>query len=508
MIFFRKKNIKNILRLVIAKSFLCFFISCQVQFDLRNEIYAAEQIVQDLNSKKIIFIGNNHTNAYPSLFLRDNLNKFYEAGLRYIFLEGDINHYLDELEDYEFRLFPAWGSFGYRFEDTLLGDVISEINKEHKEDPIKVVLPEKGLVLTAEEWEDDTLTNNLRDKYIQSKIIEIMDNTDSKAIIFYGDAHGLKKSEIWDISSKEPYWVRMGYYLDMHYGNDFSTYYFYPYHTDKNKSVLYNNELYDIDECKSLSETNIDLLLKTEKAKRDYDHYCLYNSDVIHSVPSYYVPTGENLRFMLSLLTAGKIPLDKDFDIWSKKSEQLFALYFLKYHLGDMFEYDYTCSDEQLLKNLNKLKKTELGDLTYNLEELELYSFYMTEWIGSYVCNHDTAKEFIERDLDFYLKKMSQAQRLNPRDIWPQYWIAYFLTEKALFSDNITDYRKAMTEWEKLFENELFYVSPVMKVAYEKMLLCAKKTGDEDNALTYEKKAESVNTVLNIDFKKYQYFGW
>ena len=482
--------------------FLSLFISCKTKFDLRGEKDAVEQIVEDIKSKKIVFFGNNHDGAFQSLFLKEHLDAFYEAGVRYIFLEGDNNN-LSELEDYCFNLFPAWGGFGYRFEETLIGDEIQKINELHNDDPIRVVFPEKGLTVTREEWEDDALLNNIRDKYIQQKIIETMDNTDSKAIILYGDAHGLKKTEAWQDSS----WTRLGYYLDKHYGRDFTTYYFYPYSSDERKTVYYTDEAENRLECKCLSEEITDLFVKTENAERDYDHYCLYKK-WIHAVPVYYVPTKENLKYMLSLFPDSKLSGDKKIDIWSKKSGQLFALYYLKYHLGSRFDYDYTRSDEQLQVALEKLKNEDLNTLHYDLEQLELYSLLMTEWISSYVCDHSVAITFIDRDLDFYLEKMSEAQKQNPRDIWPQYWTAYFRTEKAISSDKKADFQKAQNEWQKLFENDLFYASPIIKTAYQKMSLCAAKSGNQSFAKTYQTKADNVNPVLDFDFEYYQYFGW
>ena len=247
--------------------------------------------------------------------------------------------------------------------------------------------------------------------------------------------------------------------------------------------------------------------MKIEQAEREYDYYCLYKK-WIHAVPIYYVPTKENLKYMLSLFSDYKISDEKRIDVWSKKSGQLFALYYLKYHLGGRFDYDYRYTDDQLRIALEKLKNEDLNSLPYDLERLELYNSLMTEWISFYVRDHSVAITFIDRDLNFYLEKMSQAQKIDPRDIWPQYWAAYFLTEKAISSDKKEDYKEALNEWEKLFENDLFYASPVIKLAYQKMFVCLEKTGNTEKALIYQQKEKDINTVLDIDFEYYQYFGW
>ena len=100
---------------------------------------------------------------------------------------------------------------------------------------------------------------------------------------------------------------------------------------------------------------------------------------------------------------------------------------------------------------------------------------------------------------------MEHAEKLNPLDIWPLYWTAYFKTDKAIVSDKKSDYKSALNAWEKLFENDLFYASPVIKLAYEKASLCEEKSAESD---FYKNKAESVNPLLDIDFEWYGYFGF
>ena len=93
---------------------------------------------------------------------------------------------------------------------------------------------------------------------------------------------------------------------------------------------------------------------------------------------------------------------DRQIDIWSKKSQQLFAIYYLKYHFGNDFDYDYTDSNEQLYIALQKLQNKELINMPYVLEDLELYSFYLTDWISSYVCNHSESIYRLTQDWPVY----------------------------------------------------------------------------------------------------------
>ena len=67
--------------------FLISLTGCKTTFDLRNEKDAAYQIVEDIQSKKIVFLGDEHDWAFPPQFIAENLENFYKAGVRYIFLE-------------------------------------------------------------------------------------------------------------------------------------------------------------------------------------------------------------------------------------------------------------------------------------------------------------------------------------------------------------------------------------------------------------------------------------
>jgi hypothetical protein len=47
-------------------------------------------ILSELSHKKIIFISENHMWTNEEEFLADSIESFYEAGVRYLFLEGGI----------------------------------------------------------------------------------------------------------------------------------------------------------------------------------------------------------------------------------------------------------------------------------------------------------------------------------------------------------------------------------------------------------------------------------
>ena len=67
--------------------FLLLTTGCKTTYNLQNSKNAHEQILEAIHSKKIVFIGENHTTVFPILYMTQNMEKFYEAGVRYLFLK-------------------------------------------------------------------------------------------------------------------------------------------------------------------------------------------------------------------------------------------------------------------------------------------------------------------------------------------------------------------------------------------------------------------------------------
>lgn len=486
---------------------LLFTISCKSTFDLRNEKDAALQIVEDIQSKKIVFLGDVHTWAFPTQFISENLESFYKAGVRYIFLEEKSGYYLKNPQEYNSFVYPPWCEWGYRQEYHVLTDEIIRLNNIYKDDPLIVVCPEEENVFTDEELADTHMFLNKRDKTAQKVIIDIMDHTDKKGLIFYGSAHGLKQPTVWDSTSKEPYWTMTGVYLNEHYGNDFSTFRFIPFYSDKNTKVLYQNKNESKTQCKSLSSENLTRFLELNDAEYEYNHYCLCENYVC-AVPEFYIPEERNLKYLLSLFNCEKLSNVQQMDVWSKKSEQLLAIYYLKYHLGAKFDFDWNMPEEKLYEALEQINDKDLCNIPYDLKKMESYISWLHSGIEYYVFNYPESLDYIEGDLPCYLRDMEQAQKLNSVDIWPLYWTAYFQTDSAISTGNKKDYETALKSWKKLFENDLFYDSPVIKLSYEKAALCAEKSGEKEMLAFYKDKAENVNLLLDIDFEYYGYYGY
>lgn len=470
---------------------LVFLYWKKPKYDLRYENDCAKQIIQEIQTKKIIFLSENHDEVGSIYFLIKNLESFYEAGVRYIFLEEESDMYLTNPDNFQVILFPPWMQQGTKFQYILLEDKIAQLNKKYALDPLVIIWPETGLNFEESDWADTHQMMNKRDMQAQKIIIDIMDSTEKKGLIFYGNGHGIKKPFEWaPESSEEPYWIPCGFYLNNHYGSDFCSFNIFNLSSDSHRKIIYQNE----DDVKILPENILRIILKEDNTEQLFDYYACYPNNT-PAVPISYIPTNYIIKAMVQKLLTIKIDPEIEIDPWSNKSEVMLSIYYLKYHLGNKFNFDLTKSVSELEKALLEIDYDDIEDVTYNLKDLEKYMAYL------YAVSYGNSIE------NTYLC-MKLAKRINQKDIWPQFHICMIRQLKADEKGKLQDYKKALNGWHELFENELLYSSPVFELACQKAALCADKI-DSVNEYEYYKNLErSINPIYKIDYEKYKYFGW
>ena len=248
------------------------------------------------------------------------------------------------------------------------------------------------------------------------------------------------------------------------------------------------------DDVKILPDNYLNIILKEDNESKKYDFYCGYSCRV-SAVPSVYVPTRYNLNCLMRKISQNKISSETKIDPWSEKSEQLLAIYFLKYHFGNKFNFNLTCSEEELHNAILILQHEESTNISYDLKMLEEYMSFL------YGVSYSPTTEN-------FLFCMSKAKELNPKDIWPQYWIALEETNVAEEKNSKTKYKKALSSWNKLFKNELLFYSPVLKLSCQKAALCADKAKDKKKADYYRELERKINPLFDIDYKNYVSFGY
>jgi hypothetical protein len=517
---------------IIAASYIISF-----RKEYRTSKNAIDEIINEFQYRKIIALGERHTRVNEELFIADNIQALYNAGVRYIFVEGGPP--LDG--KYLFLMWYPWSNSGWRFEEEALYQAIINLNNTlPSDDVIKIVSTEKippdNMTSRAQQW-------NYRDSSSAETIIEIMDTTsdETKAIIWYGAAHTLTHpwKNYYDAMFSEQFdWIPFGYLLKEHYGSDYSSYYFITDH--------YNDHIispkYLLDEpklvvLKNMPLTNIPflkypltiLLFRLGGYEGWHDGYII-ESETIQGTFYQYNPTNENLSFLFKFVEdyaleykpdINYIPFEpdnkiilginylkvffgNDFDYASPKTSYMqyelhgqfmTSLYYLKLYFGDKFDYTFwkTEQSKSLLSALAKLKDyaftnkapSEYIQTNYSREVLRLYHKYMIlSLVEDYNMQNISGKNIQES----YLQK---ARELLSEDLWSLYWLGFAATEKE-------QWEKGLDFFQELFAEDIAYSMESLPLAYQKAALCAEKLGNHMLAEEYNRIANTLYNDYNI----------
>ncbi len=488
----------NFLRTRLFIFLLIFFqfstlLSCKTRYDLRKEKDVAAKILDDLSTKKIVFLGENHDDVYPILFLKKHLEDFYNAGLRYLFFETGDDGYLPDsnMNEYDFEIVPPWCLYAWKYEQHLLEKEIKRINESNKTSPIRVFWPEYNLELP--ETNDAVEILNFRDEKIQEGIISTLENTkkSDKAIVLYGADHGAIKPEKSYLGNKlMQQWKTTGVYLKDYFGEDFAAYRFFQFDSNEYENVIYSKS----SDCVVLSGKNLEQFVPD--AYRDsFDNIATYK-EAVYGVIYPYINSSQNFSVLAKKAT--------DFTSKSKysRTNALFAIYYFNYLTCSKINFDVERINTENIESFQKIKDESAVPDIASLEDYAKY-LYAQGLIEDYL--YDPAND---NRIKYIMNNMVKAKEINPKDIWPQYWISYFSTEKAMYSGRKKEYRKALSEWKELLKNDLVYASPVLKLVYKKMAFCEQQLGNYEGQHFYSEKEKKVSSLLDFDYKEYVYFGY
>jgi len=489
--------------------FLFLLTSCKTTYNLQKSKNADEQILEAIQSKKIVFIGETHTTVFPILYMTQSMEKFYEAGVRYLFLEeeGDGFSYTDgNYDNYKIHIVPQWCTRAWKYEYHLMEKEIARINQLHKEDPIKVIFPEEGVVY-PENMNDGVAVQNARDMQAHKTIIEVMDSAkpEDKAIIFYGDGHGSKLPD--NYLNYEGLWYSTGYYLNKYYGEQFASVEIWNLRNDDYTKVKYGRD----SNFKVLDEKFL-----SEKYLSAYDYFCVTNQR-IYGITYPYIATDENIKAVYNIVC--NINNDKTSPFYDDDVAEFgFAICFLKYYFGDLFPFSYeknnleealTILDEKVFYGGQTPSLFSVDLPAFSMEEWEKYAEYIFSysWLDDYIMNFIDTPKMQKKAAGYVINNMSHAIKMNPHDIWPKYWLAYFKTEKAKLSSKKSDFKSAILEWEKFFNDDAAYSCPSLELAYRKMALCYSVIGDKVQEQLYLENAEKLSDIFPFDSLNVYYFG-
>ncbi|MDR1399888.1 MAG: hypothetical protein LBJ41_08205 [Treponema sp.] len=495
------------MRTKISIGFLCTALCCWTISASATPIYhkspepsdAKQYIIDALTQNKLVFIGKDHAQVNEELFMAENLQAFYDAGLRYIFVEGAFTEFSPVSGqsslpvDNRIWLFPPWRTdVGEKYEENVLYQAVLRINVAVPyEEHIRFIPVDAG-------YEETDL--NKREQEVFNNISAFMEKLppQKKALIFYGDAHGRTKPAEWRVLGGESFlWTPMGVYLKERYGDNFISM-LSPISAKDERYNLYQNipELRDF-----ASRTKVEFAIPSH-----YDAV-IVDEEIIFGTGKNYMPTYENLFAMYNNLRylEGNIDTWKDAVATLREEEQgqyLQLIYYLKLWLGDSFNYrfwdtvkpvpvvirlrDTRNSLREALDNLNTSTIQEIAR-TLNAQDAQstqrMYAYskaMLLSALTDFLYGEDTAEVFI-----WIADHMKEAITLFPQDLWSYYWLAYSETE-------LGDYDAAIEHWEYIIAQPSSYCLETLPRVYQKLSACYAVKGDLGKSYEYKMTGESL----------------
>ena len=128
--------------------------------------------------------------------------------------------------------------------------------------------------------------------------------------------------------------------------------------------------------------------------------------------------------------------------------------------------------------------------------------------LEDYLLNNLDTERMLKKAAGYVIYNMNHAVKMNPHDIWPKYWLAYFKTEKAKISHKKSEFKAALSEWENFFNEDSAFACPALLQAYRRIAYCYSELGDKANEQLYLKKAENLAEVFPFDTMNIYYFGY
>jgi hypothetical protein len=464
---------------------------------------AVPYLLNELKTKRIIFIGDDSTMINDELFLAEHLQSFYDAGVRFIFTENNLVRATEQF-------FPAYPWItGDRVErDTLKAALASLEQATKQKDPLHVIAAEALFIEPAQDFPNQIEWMNYRSERIAAAIIETMDTApDAKAIVYITSLHGIKTSEMKQVDAgTQAQQIPLGLRLAEHYGAAFSSFNFILLREDYTAAWERLTGSQKIIMPKDF--VNSDIFYPGSNRQEWYDGFIVEEEHNLGTVRS-YVPTDTDLRFLVKFLK-GYAAKDPQWEWVTFSQEELDAAYFLdcyylKLYYGEHFNYAvWKTPDDAAGQSLSQaVEELEAYWLKAQANPSKLLAFqYPVETIRAYCSEmyYSLLSDVLQFDrpitdsevVRLSLAALQSARELFPEDIWSLYWMAFIQTENGA-------YEQGLLNFQALFAHDLSRCMPILPLAYKKAARCAAEQGDQSLAAAYTALSESLYNEQGAD---------
>jgi hypothetical protein len=493
---------------------------------------AIEAIIEILKEKKIVFVGEvSHRLLNEKLSIDTNLQRFYDAGVRYILAEGGIDDgpvYSDEwLLKKAIMLFYPWDYVGVRYGATDIRNNAYLINTGKQEaEKIKYIGLESGRQDSIPGTSNRAELYNYRDEYMANTAFEFIDNSrvEEKFLVVAGGAHGITevvRNSFYFGSS----WKPLGAYLKEKYEDNFVSLYYITLDEQLDRDSY--KALFEINEWQDI--TNSPKYITKPEAKRfdkllpisyekGFDGYIVDKSSILGIMYSYALndieiftevveQTKQCSNSILSLNNEGLLAYN-DPEVYNSISTMLKNIYYLKLFYGDSFPYSFWNPQIRLAEALSILKNNILADgiitddeINFPLPSMEIIRQYH-ENIEAFVSlayynislniferlRLGSTKTIFERNEPH----MRKAKELFPYELWTDYWYAKMYVELKEF-EKAYNYIKIILDDPLIFS--LFIYPEILDLAEQTV----KNLGFYTEALDYMMQKEKLSNEFTID---------
>lgn len=461
---------------------------------------AGDYIVNSIRDGKIVFLYEAHDKVNPILFLAGNIDRFYDAGVRYVFFEGGLTA-LPDSPEYGFPMFFPWTSAGWKYEEVALAESVERLNSRLGDsERLRILRAEEGL------FSNDL---NERDSYASARIISVMDAADplDKAIVFYGGAHGSKTVfRDADIGDKRRYdWKPLGVYLSDYYGTRFSSIGFI---TLSSRGLDARMSPGDWESYRGIQKIILRKDVEGTPLAREFDRYdaLLVERDSVFGTFYQYVPSDSNVRYLFGHLSYCERNIDKvkaanRFYRHDDQGKYLMDIYYLKLYFGERFPYTYWNPESTLASALDTMRSTVFADGKTVADSMaidakpsgslrEYHRLMRESGLEGYLIDGNPER------LPVIEEKMAQASPLFPEDLWARYWVGF-----ARYRSR--DYAGAIDSLKPLVDNPLARCMEVYPSILEMLSASARETGDAIRSASYAATAASLTDEHSLDLSGY-----
>jgi hypothetical protein len=542
---------------------LCVLFSCATIDPVANPVEAAkktaailsnapdalEGVLESFKKADIVFIGSaSHYLLNETLFTTENLQHFYDAGVRYILIEGgggrkdDSALFSDEeLQDIAIVLFYPWEYAGVRYKLRDWGDgdlrglnyetYLINANKNDN-DSIKSIGLEFGrpsfIPWTMDGWEE----LNYRDEYMANIAFSYIDNAapGEKFLVLGGGQHGVT-ARIGPNSN--PYVAKLlGVYLKEKYKERFVSCYYFTLDEAIKMNESYQ-DMFQSKEWQSIPNTPkfvtpkqalqlVELLSFEYNAPFDWyivdkagikgitHSYALFDLDVLKEI---IAQTRQYEADIGILSSEGRLNYE-DADLYYNIRNLLMNVYYLRLFFGDYFPYDFWNPQMPLKDALFRLESVVLAD-GVNPQDFMRFPVPPIETLRDY---HDNIEFFaalknvevmqesgsntvsvIEKIFTRSEPYIQKARELFPYELWADYWYAKMYTA-------IDDYEKAYPYLQTLLGDPLLYSMQIYPEVLELVARSAEHLGNRERSVEYQALSDGLANEFGIDTSSFSLF--